>query len=54
MAQEGWPRYPGRLWQHRFHDHVIRNERDLEAIREYIANHPLQWQLDRENPDRIR
>ncbi|HZU11349.1 MAG TPA: transposase [Chloroflexota bacterium] len=48
----GWPPYPGRLWQHRFHEHVIRNERDLEAIRTYIANNPLQWQLDRENPDR--
>ncbi len=49
-----WPRYPGRLWQNRFHEHVIRNERDLNAIREYIANNPLQWHLDRENPERRR
>jgi putative transposase len=54
VAAEGWPRYPGRLWQVRFHDHVIRNERELAAIREYIANNPLQWQLDRENPERMR
>jgi REP element-mobilizing transposase RayT len=52
VEREGWPRYPGRLWQQRFHDHVIRNERALAAIREYIANNPLHWQMDRENPDR--
>jgi putative transposase len=48
----GWPPYPGRFWQHRYHDHVIRNERELNAIREYISNNPLQWELDRENPAR--
>jgi putative transposase len=31
----------GHLWQERFHDHVIRNDHDLEAIREYILNNPL-------------
>jgi putative transposase len=41
VATEGWPRYPERLWQHRFHDHVIRNERDLTTLREYIANNVL-------------
>jgi REP element-mobilizing transposase RayT len=39
------------LWQRNFYEHVIRNERDLTAIREYIANNPLQWHLDRENPE---
>ncbi len=53
VAAEAWPRYPGRLWQNRFHEHVIRNERDLYAIREYIVNNPLQWHLDRENPRQI-
>ena len=48
---QGWPRYPKRLWQHRFHEHVIRNERELAAIREYIVNNPRQWHVDRENPD---
>jgi len=42
---------PGRLWQRNFYEHVIRNERDLSAIREYMVNNPLQWHLDRENPD---
>ena len=46
---------PGRtLWQRDYHDHVIRNERDLDRIREYIHNNPLQWDLDEENPSRLR
>ena len=54
VKEQGWTRYPGRLWQPRFHDHVIRTERDLTAIRQYILDNPLQWALDRENPDRTR
>jgi REP element-mobilizing transposase RayT len=49
--EQGWPRYRDRFWQARFYDHVIRNERGLDAIREYIANNPLKWELDRLNPD---
>jgi putative transposase len=52
VASQGWPRYPGRLWQQRFYGHMVRSERDLAAIREYIANNPLHWQLERENPER--
>jgi putative transposase len=39
------------VWQGRFHDHIIRNDADLHCIRAYIANNPLQWSLDEENPD---
>jgi hypothetical protein len=41
------------VWQGRFHDHIIRNEADLLRVRTYIANNPLQWTLDEENPDNI-
>ncbi|RLL87958.1 hypothetical protein Y697_07960 [Mesotoga sp. BH458_6_3_2_1] len=34
------------------YEHVIRNEKELNRIREYIENNPLRWQIDRENPDR--
>ncbi|MBU1936163.1 transposase [bacterium] len=44
---------PGkRFWQKDFYEHVIRDERDMARIREYIANNPLQWSLDKENPER--
>ena len=39
--------------QRNYHEHIVRNERELNRIREYIINNPLQWQFDRENPDRI-
>jgi putative transposase len=40
----------GPLWQRNYYEHVVRNERELDQIREYIVNNPLKWALDRENP----
>ncbi|MBI5306978.1 MAG: transposase [Planctomycetes bacterium] len=37
-------------WQTRFFDHIIRNEKSLNKIREYIINNPLKWELDKNNP----
>ena len=34
-------------WQDKFHDHVIRNEVEYRAIKEYIFNNPRNWQQDR-------
>ena len=39
-------------WQTRFYEHIVRNKKELNQIREYIQNNPLQWHLDRENPQR--
>jgi len=36
-------------WQPRFHDHIIRDEKDLNNTREYIVNNPLKWVSDEEN-----
>ena len=36
-------------WQRNYYEHIIRDEASLNRIREYIANNPLQWELDREN-----
>jgi len=38
------------IWQRSYHEHVIRDERARDRIREYIRNNPLKWHLDRENP----
>jgi REP element-mobilizing transposase RayT len=37
-------------WQKSFYDHIIRSEKSLDLIREYVQNNPLEWDLDRENP----
>jgi REP element-mobilizing transposase RayT len=38
------------IWQKSFYDHIIRDEKDLQRIREYIYNNPLKWELDILNP----
>jgi len=38
------------VWQRNYYEHVIRNETDLTNIRHYIANNPLKWDLDENNP----
>jgi REP element-mobilizing transposase RayT len=37
------------VWQRNFYDHVIRNEKDLNRIREYILMNPSRWEWDEEN-----
>ena len=41
-----------KIWQRSFHDHVIRNEKSLQEIREYIVNNPLNWKTDKNNINR--
>jgi REP element-mobilizing transposase RayT len=42
------PRLP--VWQPKFHDHIIRDDEDLNRIREYILQNPIKWYYDEENP----
>jgi len=42
------------VWQRNYYEHVIRNEIDLEEIREYIQNNPLKWLEDENHPDHIK
>ena len=41
------------VWQRGYYEHVVRNENELNRIREYVSSNPLAWHLDKENPDRI-
>ena len=34
------------IWQRSYHDRIIRNERELFAIRNYIKNNPNNWESD--------
>ena len=38
------------LWQRNYHEHIIRNEEELKAIREYILGNPARWNEDENNP----
>lgn len=37
-------------WQPRFHEEIIRDEKSLAMVREYIRNNPMKWELDKDNP----
>ncbi len=38
------------VWQRNYHEHIIRNEKNLIAIRHYIRMNPSNWASDPENP----
>lgn len=42
------------VWQRNYHEHIIRNENDLNRIREYIAFNPARWAEDEENPLNVK
>ena len=37
------------LWQRGYYDHIIRNDEDLQATRQYIRDNPVKWFLNRES-----
>jgi len=39
--------FGGFEWQGRFHDHVIRDEKEYWVIKNYIINNPTNWQKDK-------
>ncbi len=46
--------YGKAVWQPRFYEHIIRNRDELDKIRQYIIDNPLQWELDSKNPDNTK
>jgi len=45
-----WPRFDGRLWHRGYYEHVIRNDADLDRIRQYVSDNPARWAKERESP----
>lgn len=44
------PAHP--VWQRNYYERVIRDDRDLAAIRDYIAGNPARWLDDDHHPGR--
>ncbi len=40
----------GFAWQRNYYERVIRNERELSAIRQYVRDNPAHWPQDEEYP----
>lgn len=38
------------IWQPRFHDHLLRGDAVITAVRDYIRDNPAYWEADKENP----
>jgi putative transposase len=51
VKEQGWEPFPGKLWQRNYYEHIIRNGRALNTIRQYIDNNPANWDADQLHPD---
>lgn len=40
-------------WQRSFYDRIIRSEKELFFIRQYIEQNPLRWELEKDRPENI-
>ena len=47
VEQHGWPPFEKHLWQSRFWDRIIRNQREYDFIMNYIYENPRRWHKDK-------
>jgi len=47
-----WGRFKERFWQRNYFERVIRDDEDLNRIRQYIIDNPTKWGEDENNPNR--
>ena len=38
------------VWQRNYYERIIRDDRELEALREYIVDNPARWDDDESHP----
>lgn len=51
VKENNYPPFDKHLWQRSFYDRIIRNEKELENIRNYILYNPLKWEWEKNNPE---
>ena len=44
----------GKIWQGNYFEHIIRSDRELEEIIQYIRDNPIKWDEDENNPNNIK
>jgi putative transposase len=37
----------GKLWQHAYYEHIIRNDQSYQTISKYIMDNPAKWSDDK-------
>jgi putative transposase len=48
------PTRRAKFWQGNYYEHIIRTDKELNAIRQYIIDNPINWNNDRDNLDNER
>ncbi len=43
VKENNWKPFNKKLWQRNYYEHIIKNEKPLINIREYIKKNPLNW-----------
>jgi len=46
-------KYSDFSWQRNYYEHIVRDDKDFNNIREYILNNPIKWYFDENNPNRL-
>lgn len=47
-VMRGTPGFP--LWQRNYYERVVRSERELQRVWQYIEDNPAKWDADKNNP----
>ena len=45
------PSFP--VWQKKYYDRIIRSDKELNTIRDYIRNNVIQWAIKKDDPDNV-
>jgi REP element-mobilizing transposase RayT len=53
VRQYNWPPFNGKFWQRNYYEHIIKNEKEMDRIRQYIIENPMKWAEDENNPVNI-
>jgi len=43
-----------KIWQRNYYEHIIRNDKSLNRIQDYIINNPAQWEDDMNHPQNVK
>ena len=43
VKSNNWQPFKGKLWQRNYYEHIIRNEKSLQRIANYIKKNPQSW-----------
>jgi REP element-mobilizing transposase RayT len=43
VKEQGWPKFPGRLWQRNYYERIIRTQEAYENITRYIRENPEKY-----------